>query len=75
MTWMAVATTLVAAPVVVMNAGGCNGGPAATQPTTPDERQAAAIKDPMNYKVQINSAPDVSDPSGFKKDLDDVFNP
>ncbi len=72
---MAVATAAVVAPVVVINVGGCNGGPATTQPTTPEQRQAAAIKDPMNYKPQFDAPPDVSDPAGFKKDLNDVFNP
>ena len=75
MTWMAAATLATAAPVAVMNAGGCNSTPATTQPTTPEQRQAAAMKDPMNYKPQFESSPDVSDPSGFKKDLNDVFNP
>jgi hypothetical protein len=72
---MAVATAIVAAPVVVTNVGGCTAEPATTQPSTPEERQAAAMKDPMNYKPQFETTPDVSDPSGFKKDVNDVFNP
>jgi hypothetical protein len=73
---MAAWTGLVALPVVVLNSGGCNGGgPATSQPTSAEDRQTRAIKDPMNYQPDFQNTPDVSDSGGMKKDLNDVFNP
>ncbi len=79
---MAAATLAAAAPVAVLNAGGCNSGPATTQPMTASQRQDAILKDPMGYKPQVG--PDTAggdggithlDNDGLKKDLNDVFNP
>jgi hypothetical protein len=48
----------------------------------PGDRQAAALKDPMNYKPEEERPYDISgggvnnlDKKAFKRDLDDVLNP
>src|SRR2546423_1704913 len=55
--------------------------PSTTQPSTMEERQEAAMKDPMNYKPQFGNG-DISggdighfDRDGLKKDWNDVLNP
>lgn len=68
-------------PVAICHLSGCasNGQPT-TRPSTPEERQEAALRDPMNYKAPRGgdiSGGDISsfDKEGFKRDLNHVFNP
>ena len=70
----------VAVVVGTVGGGGCNGGPASTQPVTVEQRQASALRDPMNYKQTVGNGDgntDVThlDSSGLKRDLNDVFGP
>ena len=51
-----------------------------TQPDTIRSRQDQALRDPMNYKVNVGRSSNRSkiwefDREGFRKDVDDVFNP
>ncbi len=71
------AVAVAAGVAAGLDAGGCGGGPATTQPTSAAD---AALKDPMNYKLQFNADPPGGTDSGFdaggmKKDLNDVLNP
>jgi hypothetical protein len=52
-----------------------------TQPSSVRDRQDQALKDPMNYRVNVGKK-DASkdgtwdfDREGFKRDMDHVFNP
>ena len=75
---MALATAAAAAPVLALNAGGCGGGPATTQPSTTADRQADALRDPMNWKPQVPgpSGDDGHvDSNSLQQDLNNVFNP
>jgi hypothetical protein len=55
--------------------------PPSTQPSTAEERQDAALNDPMNYKPQFGNG-DISggdighfDRDGFNRDMHDVLSP
>jgi hypothetical protein len=59
---------------------GCSSNSPTPPPETFNDRQQAALKDPMGYKVP--PTPDVSDgntttfdKSGFQRDLNDAVNP
>jgi hypothetical protein len=74
---------LVAAPLLLMLVG-CSSNPGpTTRPMTAQERQEAALRDPMNYKIQDDDASyDISggnishfDKDAFKRDLDHVLSP
>jgi hypothetical protein len=59
---------------------GCSSNNPTTQPSDFNDRQQAALKDPMGYKVPPN--PDVSDDNttgldknGLQRDVNDVLNP
>ena len=67
-------------PFAVCHLGGCQSGPPSTQPTTPSERQDAALNDPMGYKPQFghpigDSDMTSFDKDGFNRDMHDVLNP
>jgi hypothetical protein len=58
----------------------CSSNSSTAQSSTISDRQEAALKDPMGYKVP--ASPDVSDgnttsvdKSGLQRDMNDVLNP
>ncbi|HSV13673.1 MAG TPA: hypothetical protein VLI90_05400 [Tepidisphaeraceae bacterium] len=69
-------------PFSICHVPGCaENKPPSTQPTSMEDRQNAAMNDPMNYKPQFGNG-DISggdinhfDRDGFNKDLHDVLNP
>jgi hypothetical protein len=73
--------SICALPFALCPLPGCAGnGQPSTQPTTPQERQEAALRDPMGYKPPHNgdiSGGDITsfDKDAFKRDVNDVLNP
>ena len=70
----------MATAVATVGGGGCNSGPASTQPATVEQRQDSALRDPMSYKQQVGNGDgntDIThlDSGGLKRDLNDVFGP
>ena len=79
---MARATTILAVAVLLAAwlAPGCAASKPTTQPSTIEQRQDAALRDPANYKLPANpNGRDGGignlDGPGLNKDLNDVFNP
>jgi hypothetical protein len=68
----------------VLAAGGglsCTGGQATTQPSSIEQRQSDALKDPYGYSPfpekddKSNMDPHRDQGDGLQRDLDHVFNP
>jgi hypothetical protein len=71
---------LFAALITAGFLAGCSSNSSTPPPQTIDDRQQAALKNPMGYKVP--PSPDVSDDNttsfdkgGFQRDLNDAINP
>ena len=68
-------------PGVLIIGPGCASREPTTRPVTADQRQAAALHDPMNYKPGMDehdiSGGDVGDfdRKAMKRDIDHVLNP
>jgi hypothetical protein len=61
---------------------GCSSHHPTTRPMTADERQNAALRDPMGYKVNMDETDNISgggisnyDRKAMRKDINDVLNP